>query len=375
MNHGEVEAFIHYLNKNDQKIINRWVKETHVMPDDPNFNLVLENTLKTFRLLTLYIEHSDSSEIARLTKNIAKKRIDADSSLEVIVKNINIGRSILFDEINQSDIQDAFKTNCMIEISEFFDLFLFYVTSSYNELKESIIHEKNRFIQQMHADRLSILGQIAASFAHEFRNPLTSIKGFLSLIQKRVQMDVKSEYYFSIINREMDSLEEKVTQFLFLSKMKGLDDKVEWIPLNELLSETAEFLYPRFLSEGIEVEIDIEPVEMIVQGISEQLKQVFLNILNNAVEELSSLDGRKYILLRANRNGNKIYVRMANNGEKIEAHLLDNIFEPFISTKELGTGLGLAVCKQIIEKHEGRIKVISNDKETNFQVELPVSKE
>ncbi|HET7657470.1 MAG TPA: ATP-binding protein, partial [Bacillales bacterium] len=290
-------------------------------------------------------------------------------------KNISIGRLIIFEEIISSDFPESVRTQWILEVTRFFDLFLYYVTGAYNELKESIINDKNRFIQQMHSDRLTILGQIAASFAHEFRNPLTSIKGFMALIERRIKADQKTDYYFSIIKREMQGLEEKVTRFLFLSKMKGLDDREETIRLNDLLRETVEFLYPRFLSEGIEVIIDIEPVKMLVSGVTEQLKQVFLNILNNAVEELSQLQDLKKIFLTAKQKGDQIYIRIANNGQKIEDHLLDNIFEPFISTKELGTGLGLAVCKQIIEKHDGKITVTSTDEETAFHLELPNKKD
>lgn len=374
MNHGDMEELIGYLEMKYDKILDRWKTQINVLPDDPNFHLVVEHTSKTFKLLTLYVKHSDQTHIVRHTKKIAKKRIAADTNLEVLVNYINIGRAIVFDEIAHFDFRDPVKANWMIEISGFFDLFLYHITSAYNELKESIINDKNQFIRQMHADRLTILGQIAASFAHEFRNPLTSIKGFLALIQKRLQMDTKSEYYFSIINREMASLEEKVTQFLFFSKSNGLNEQVETVQLNQLLNETVEFLYPRFLSEGIEVDVEIESVEMIAEGVNEQLKQVFLNILNNAVEELSLLQDRKKICLSAEIIGDRIFVCIANNGQKIEAQLLDNIFEPFISTKELGTGLGLAVCKQIIEKHEGKIKVTSTEKKTMFQVELPLKK-
>lgn len=370
MESDEIKTFTAFLKQEYEGILNRWLNLMQLSPDDPDYFQVKGNGRKTVRLLSAYVRHPNHKRIERLTEKIVKERIESNVNLDELVKNINLGRVIVFETLAVSDFPEAMKTAFILEVSSFFDVFLYHATGGYTELKETIIRDKNRFIQEMHSDRLTILGQIAASFAHEFRNPLTSIKGFMALIEQRSQNDDKTNYYLSIMKREMKSLEEKVTRFLYLSKMRGLDDQVESIDLIKYLKETVEFLYPRFLSEGIEVITQIQPVKMVVCGVTEQIKQVFLNIFNNAVEELSHISGRKQIILCTKICEDRFKITIANNGPAIEAHMLENIFEPFISTKELGTGLGLAVCKQIIEKHGGTITVSSDERLTAFHIEL-----
>ncbi|MGE6300070.1 sensor histidine kinase, partial [Guptibacillus hwajinpoensis] len=165
---------------------------------------------------------------------------------------------------------------------------------------------------------------------------------------------------------------EKVSQFLFLSKMRGSDDRPLSLNLSGLLRYTIEILYPRLLESKIEVETAINP-DIPLFGVEEQIKQVILNIMINSIEELNEnkIDHRK-IEMRAKENHGRITIEISNNGRQISSHLVESIFQPFISTKKLGTGLGLSVCKQIIEKHEGVISVRSNPEQTTFVIELPV---
>lgn len=371
MKPGEIEIFTTFLEEECEGILERWLDIIRLFPEDPFYEQIRENGHNTVRLLSAYVRRPNQNRIERLTEKIVKERLENEGNLDELVKNINYGRLVVFETFASSVLSEELKTVFMLETSRFFDIFLYHATGAYTDLKEKIIREKNRFIQKMHSDRLTILGQIAASFAHEFRNPLTSIKGFLGLIDQRIHgHDAKTDYYLSIMKREMQSLEEKVTRFLYLSKMKGLDDRAEPIDLMTLLNETVEFLYPRFLSEGIEVITGIHTEKMMVAGVNEQIKQVLLNIFNNAVEELSGVSGRKQIKLTTELSDGWFTISIANNGPAIESHMLENIFEPFISTKELGTGLGLAVCKQIIEKHGGTIKVTSDEKQTAFHILL-----
>ncbi|HET7580338.1 MAG TPA: ATP-binding protein [Bacillales bacterium] len=370
MKDQELQAFTAFFNHKYDELVSLWLKKMERTEGDPYHDEVTENVRTSVRLIIAFARHPNHQLIEHFTQKIARERIAANADLGQLVKNINAGRTIVFDEIAQGDLPEPLKTTFILETARFFDVFVLGATKAYTELKETIIEDKNRFIEKMHNDRLTILGQTAASFAHEFRNPLTSIKGFMNLLEKRVDGDKITDHYFSIIQREMQSLEEKVTAFLYLSKREGLEDRKTDIDLSVLLSETVEFLYPRFSSEGIEVTTQIEPAEMTVSGVREQLKQVFLNIINNAVEALSCCSGRKHVLLCTKTVGNRIRVSIANNGDPIDPIMLENIFEPFVTTKEVGTGLGLSVCKQIIEKHGGTIEVTSGHRRTAFHIEL-----
>ncbi|HET7629686.1 MAG TPA: histidine kinase N-terminal domain-containing protein [Bacillales bacterium] len=367
----ELDRFIAYLETHFEEIIQQWLSEIEMNEEDPFFLQVVGSGKKTMRMIVAYLRRPNHQYFERVTRKIVRERIEANSDLHEIVSSINFGRKIVSERICEAPLPDKAKTEVLLDISCFFDIFLYHSVIAFKEQKEKIIHEKNRFIQQMHADRLTILGQIAASFAHEFRNPLTAIKGFMTLLKKRHQEDEKSMRFLKVMEREMECLQDKVTGFLYLSKREGLDDRKESVDLKQLLDDALELLSPRLLDAGISVERAMPEEEVSIQGTAEQIKQVFLNILNNAVEELCETEGRKQIEINLFANDLRATVCFANNGNKIEPHLLDDIFEPFISTKELGTGLGLAVCKQIIEKHGGRIFVQSNADRTSFCVQFP----
>ncbi|MFC7393118.1 ATP-binding protein [Scopulibacillus cellulosilyticus] len=370
LNVKQFEQIINLLENNPEIFINKWLEKSQFDKSDPFYEDVIYNALYTARLLAVFFRRPNKKLISNLTEKIVAERIEAKVDLSDFVKNINIAREIVNQlMVNTIDNQSAVLEGIAVT-NRFFDAYLYYAVVNYTKKKDQIINEKSMFINEMHNDRLTILGQISASFAHEFRNPLTSIKGFISLLERNPSLDEQSKYYFSIISKEMDSLEDKVTQFLYLSKMRGLGDDMAIFNLSSLLKEMINFMYPRFVVEAIKVNQDIKK-NLFTNGIKEQIKQVVLNIMNNAVEELSEFCGDREIRINANADEQYIYVNISNNGRKIPSHILDSIFEPFISTKELGTGLGLSVCKQIIEKHEGKISVSTTEEETAFQFVLP----
>lgn len=353
----------------EDEILTEWLNFAHIQDDDLYYEEIVKNGQQTIRLIIKYIQQPNNDFIVRLTKKIAAERIAADVNIGEFVYNINFGRSIVNKVIANSTLQEEDKMNGILVVDHLFDTYLYNAVKEYTSLKDEIIQKKNRFIQEMHNDRLTILGQIAASFAHEFRNPLTSIKGFIKLLEEKYAKENENNLYFEIINDEMDSLEDKVSQFLYLSKMKGLDDQMEKFNLSLVVERMIDFMYPRFLDVSIEVEKDIQK-DCIVFGVEEQIKQVILNILNNAVEELSFIKYNRSISICLKKRGENLHLTISNNGPVIPKHFLEDIFQPFVTTKKLGVGLGLSVCKQIILKHHGEINVQSNDHQTTFEVDL-----
>ncbi|MED2973605.1 histidine kinase N-terminal domain-containing protein [Fictibacillus sp. B-59209] len=361
---------INHFRTLHEKIVWEWLDHALIKKEDPFYEEVVKNGNRTLDLLYQYIEKPDIALIMDLTKKIAPERIEAKTDISEFVYNINIGRQIVNDKALNSIFLPEEKKWIIMTINHFFDQLLYYAIKEFSSLNDVIIENKNQFIQEMHSDRLTILGQIAASFAHEFRNPLTSIKGFIYLLESELVPNEKTDHYISIINDEMENLQDKISQFLLLSKMKGLDDLIAIFDLSICLHEMIDFMYPRFLEAKINLMVEISP-DLKVEGDKNQLKQVILNILNNAVEELCDLPEERIIKVKAYRSSEKIRLEISNNGSQIPAHLLENIFEPFITTKELGTGLGLSVCKQIVEKHNGQILVDSNASYTTFSISIP----
>lgn len=362
----------HFLSEQKSSIVEKWLERVLLPQNDPFYEEVKKNGHQTIVELINYLETGSLKRLHGLTSKIAKERIEAKANVGDFVNNINVGRSIVYELLMCSLLNDQAKGDGVLKMQRYFDQLVFLSVKEYTALKDSIIERKNQFIQEMHHDRLTMLGQIAASFAHEFRNPLTSVKGFIYLLQKELEKTDQSQYYFEIIQNEMQSLEEKITQFLYLSKMRGLEDKLEKIPLSFLLQEMMGFMYPRFTEANIVTSAEIGE-KAIIEGDSAQIKQVLLNILVNAVEELSGLDGERKIRVSLKRNENQtVDLAICNNGSPIPEYLLENVFEPFVTTKSLGTGLGLSVCKQIVEKHNGSIDVSSGEDFTCFTIKFPI---
>ncbi len=367
------EQLAAFLEESQPKIVEKWLHGAKIYPEDPYYEEIIKNGKRTVELISRYIRVQDENWIKTLTKKIANERIEANVNIGEFVANINFGRSVVIAVLNESSFDRKELSDALQIINNYFNAYLYHSVTEYTNLKDSIIQDKNKFIQEMHSDRLTILGQLGASFAHEFRNPLTSIKGFLKLLEDDCEANNQlRKHYFEILNSEMSSLEEKVSQFLFLSKMRGIDDRPLSLNLSGLLHYTIEILYPRLLESNIEVVTSIEP-DIPLFGVEEQIKQVILNIMINSIEELNEnkIENRT-ITLKAKEKCGQILIEVSNNGRQISSHLVESIFQPFISTKKLGTGLGLSVCKQIIEKHEGSISVRSNPEETTFVIELPV---
>jgi signal transduction histidine kinase len=370
-----IERFKSYFNSNFEEMLQKWVGKIYVdedrfTPSELFYHNVIENARSVLLLIYDFMcTPNEHHSIHQLAVKVAEEKIVAKVNIGDVVNSINHGRSIMNHFISVSTLLKDEQSKATLHINEFYNVFTYYVVTNYSQLKDSIIEDKNRFIQEMHADRLSILGQIAASFAHEFRNPLTAIKGFISLLEDNYGKEKQTQHYFTVINREMKSLQAIISQFLLLSKEKGFEDQAVCICLSQAIEEVLQFLEPRFLEENINVDINMDP-ELSFIGVKDQLKQVILNIVNNAVEELRKHQGARNILVQAKQVDTYIQISISNNGPCIPKHLIDNIFQPFVTTKELGTGLGLSVCKQIVEKHNGNICVISHNDQTTFHIVL-----
>jgi two-component system, sporulation sensor kinase D len=241
------------------------------------------------------------------------------------------------------------------------------VIRTYTPLSLHIIEEKTTKIDKLHDDRLNLIGKMASSMAHEIRNPLTSIGGFLKLIRQNIVNRSQTQLlkYIDVIDDEFDVINMHITGFLSFSRNKVLEEKKIEISVSQLVNSTLFLLYPRLTSDNINLEFnDGENCIINVQKVSVQ--QVISNIINNAIDELITVDYKREISILYNQDENNTYILIINNGRKIPMEMRDSLFEPFITTKEDGTGLGLAICKEIMTKNNGTIDFISNDETTRF---------
>jgi len=218
------------------------------------------------------------------------------------------------------------------------------------------------------SDRLAMIGQIAAGTAHEIRNPLTSINGFLQMIGRTLEekgMD-KEKQFTEIMMREIKRINELVSEFLLLSRQKEVQYRL--VDLEEVFNGIIPIVESEALLHGIEVRVYKDEDSFIIVGDSELVKQVLLNISKNGIEAMEKGGVLTIELLRLKE---AIEIRITDTGPGIPPYLLDKIFDPFFTTKEEGTGLGLPVCQKIIHDMGGNIRVSSKGHGTTFYLTFP----
>ncbi|MED4787443.1 PAS domain-containing protein [Bacillus atrophaeus] len=215
------------------------------------------------------------------------------------------------------------------------------------------------------SEKLSIAGQLAAGIAHEIRNPLTAIKGFLQLMKPTME---GNEHYFDIVFSELSRIELILSELLMLAKPQQHAFK-EHLNLKKLISEVTALLETQANLDGIFIKTAFQRDSIFINGDQNQLKQVFINLIKNAVESMP--DGGT-VEIGTTEDEHSVHVTIKDEGEGIPEKVLKRIGEPFLTTKEKGTGLGLMVTFNIIENHQGTIQVDSKpEKGTAFKISFP----
>ncbi|WP_227940370.1 MASE3 domain-containing protein [Alkalihalobacillus deserti] len=217
-------------------------------------------------------------------------------------------------------------------------------------------------------EKLSVVGELAAGFAHEIRNPLTTIKGFLQLIKK--ETDEKSVEYMSIMLNEIDRLEMITNEFMAVAKPQVANYQMEDLRL--LTESVIQFLSPQALLKDVEMLMIVKQDIPFIYCDSNQLRQVFINIYKNAMEAMPK---GGTVTTVVSIEGEFVSISITDQGSGIPENLIPRLGEPFYTLKEKGTGLGLMVSRKIIESHQGSIIIKSKvDVGTTMTIQLPVNK-
>jgi two-component system, sporulation sensor kinase A len=217
------------------------------------------------------------------------------------------------------------------------------------------------------ADKLNIAGQFAASIAHEIRNPLTAIKGFLKLLESEI---IHKKNYFDIVQSEMGRIELILSELLALAKPKVLN--MGRVELRSLINDVKTLIDAQAIMHNISLNINFKFAETLpIHCDKNQLKQVLINFLKNSIEAMEK-DG--LVIIELERYGlDKIKILIKDSGTGIPLHILKRLGEPFFTTKENGTGLGIMISKQIIENHKGSVQIFSNENGTTVEIILPIN--
>jgi signal transduction histidine kinase len=224
-----------------------------------------------------------------------------------------------------------------------------------------------------HAGRLSALGTLAASIAHEIRNPLVAVRTFFQLAPQKWNDEEFAKDFRSVTEKEVLRISDLVTELLSIAKppTRTMED----VDVDELIERTVMLLTPQARRHRVQLETVGVGQATFVHGAADQLVQVLVNLLLNAIEATpagGAIEVRKSELAGPLQKLCRIEVR--NTGDGIPAHLQDSIFDPFFTTKPGGTGLGLSIARRIVIEHEGCISVQSSTGDgARFCIDLPVS--
>lgn len=206
--------------------------------------------------------------------------------------------------------------------------------------------------------KLATLGTLAAGIAHEIRNPLTSLKARLYTLEKHLQTVPAARKDTDIISAEISRLEHIVQDVL--SFARPADPKLETIAADAVIREVQGLMSPDLESRGLQLVVESSP-ELLIRADSGHLKQVLVNLVRNAAE---AIDGAGTVTLRTRaarapfggRDTDAVVLEVIDTGKGIPPEVEKRLFDPFFSTKETGTGLGLPIAARIIEKHGGMLQ-------------------
>lgn len=256
----------------------------------------------------------------------------------------------------------VYKQSCGDEIGELIEGFnqMVYV------LKDGIMKLEETNKEKMRLERLSALGEMSMTVAHEIKNPLNAIRGAVCYLKENFKGEVLNEF-LSIIESETRRLNDIVTGFLRFSRPVPLELQISNI--NSLIKETVDLIRQEATENNIEVIMSLNEEIPPFLFDPKQLKQVVLNLLVNA---LDATEEGGTIKIFTDMHDSKVNLVISDTGKGIDENIIDDIFKPFFTTKTRGTGLGLSCVERIINEHKGNIRVRSKKGlGTEFVITLP----
>jgi signal transduction histidine kinase len=222
--------------------------------------------------------------------------------------------------------------------------------------------------QMSRAEHLATLGELAAGLAHEIRNPLAGIAGVIEIVGRDLPATSPARAVVKDVRLEIAQINRILTDLLHTARPHP--PEVRPSDLNTTIEHAVMLARQQVLSKPVQIELEKDPELPLVEHDSDQMHQVLLNLLLNAVQAIEAA-GAVRVVIHGRKD--KVLISVADNGRGISPEHLPFIFRPFYTTKGNGTGLGLSLARRIIEDHRGRIEVESEvGRGTEFLVTLPI---
>lgn len=249
---------------------------------------------------------------------------------------------------------------------------------------EDIIYQKTIELEEQrnltfHASKMSALGEMAGGIAHEINNPMTIINSANRKLRKLIELGetdhTKLYKYCDNIDHTVVRITKIITALINVSRDASNED-FKPVKLIDIFEDILYLFDEKFKLNGVELRIDLKDkiYQTIIICNRIQLAQVFWNLLGNSYDSIENLL-EKWIQIDCLRKENKLFLRFSDSGPGIPGEIKDKIFQPFFTTKEIGKGigLGLSLSNSIIKNHKGELYVDSNNKNTCFVINLPVT--
>lgn len=243
------------------------------------------------------------------------------------------------------------------------DLILLAENNLFTKKRESWL---NREEHMLRSDKLRVIGELASGMAHEIRNPLTTVKGFLQISKAN---GYNIENWYSLIMEEIDRMSDLTGEFLQFSKPHSIDFRV--YSLHECVLKVIALMESEATRFGHQIHYKEAADPLLVLMDQDKMIQLLLNIVKNACE---AMEENGVVHMQLTSDAKNVTVVIADNGPGIPGEQLEKIFHPFFTTKESGTGLGLSICYKIVQDHQGTLEVESElGTGTRFIITFPLA--
>lgn len=220
------------------------------------------------------------------------------------------------------------------------------------------------------AEKQEIINRIATAIAHEVRNPLTTVRGYLQLLQDNIDFETSS-LISNVLLPEIDTVDKVITNFLKVATPK--QPYTEIIDIKAFLKEDIKnYLHTYLLNHEVSMKIEalIITKQLKIKGNRNELEQVFSILFNNSLQARTIQP--LHVNIQFKQIGSYVQIIFTDNGQGIEPNNFSKIFDPFFSTKDHCMGLGLSIAKKIIENHDGYVTFESNPSKTKFYMYFPI---
>ncbi|MCX8029469.1 MAG: ATP-binding protein [Brevinematales bacterium] len=336
-------------------------------------NYIMFRDLFIFNQLNQKILSNITSIIALTDPNYKVKYINRENSKETIEK--------LIEKAKEEDNQILSSRGIEIEINgNFYEVKaqpIFEESGNLTEILwtiEDITYKKEQINRHILSEKINIIGELVSGIAHEIRNPLTSIGGFVELLKTRKNDQDFINKFINIISKDIGRITNLLNSFIRFSKPVSYE--ITDVDIKSVISETLDILMYQITQKNIKIINKLED-EIIIKGNYNLLLQVFTNIILNSIQAITHNKGKIEIgyMNYSDETNSYIVIYIKDNGIGIPKEIQNKIFDPFFTTKPDGTGLGLSICQKIVMDLGGFVKVKSDEElGTNMMVFLPYRK-